>query len=229
MATQELVQYLSQFVSERRLSLINEVLQNRTKYITVALENIYQPQNASAVLRTCECLGIQDIHVIENENKYVYNPCVALGAGKWTNLIRYNKPGNNSLHAISHLKENGYRIVVTVPEERGIALDDFDISKGRTAIIIGTELHGVSETAIAAADEFLTIPMYGFTESYNLSVSTALILYQLVRKLRTSDIDWHLSDDEITELRFSWLKSSIKRPELLIKNFRENLTLLGHQ
>jgi tRNA (guanosine-2'-O-)-methyltransferase len=218
-----LINFLSEFVSERRLALIEHVLNNRTRYATVLLEDIYQSQNASAVLRTCECLGIQDIHVVENRNPYHYNPGVAMGSGKWIHLKKYNKQPNNTLQAIDNLKKHNYRIIATVPGENCIPLNDFDVEKGKFAIVLGSEIEGISEDVRQNADEFLTIPMFGFTESYNISVSTALILYQLMDKLKKSVIDWHLTYDERMNLKLEWLKASVKKPELLVKNFQETI------
>jgi tRNA (guanosine-2'-O-)-methyltransferase len=214
-----LVDFLSGFVSERRLALINQVLDNRMRYVTVVLEDIFQPQNASAVLRTCECLGIQDIHIIENKNAYRYSRSVAMGAGKWLQLHKYNNLKNNSLEAIKQLKSNNYRIVATVPGENCTTLHEFDVSKGKFAIILGSELDGISDEMRQNADEMLTIPMFGFTESFNLSVSTAIILTHVINKLRNSEIEWHLTSDEKLCLKLEWLKGSIKKSELLVKKF----------
>ncbi len=203
------------------MALLNNVLDFRTRYLTVVLEDIYQPQNASAVLRTCECLGIQDVHIIEKEHKYYYSQGVAMGAGKWTNLIKYNKPHSdaNTSNAIAALRKNNYRIVATMPGQHCVSLNDFDVLKGKVAVVFGSELTGISEEMKNSADELLTIPMFGFTESYNLSVSAAIILFQLANTMRNSDLQWQLSCEERTELKLEWLKASIKRPELIIKNF----------
>lgn len=216
-----LINFLSEFLSERRLAVIDNVLSNRTRYITVLLEDIYQSQNASAVLRTCECLGIQDIHVIENRNAYHYNPGVAMGSGKWTNIYKYNKFENNTIQAIETLKANNYRIVATVPGENCTSLADFDVEKGKIAIVLGSELLGISDDIRAHADELLTIPMFGFTESFNISVSTAIILHHLMGKLKASELDWQLTEPEKLILKLEWLKASVKKPELLIKKFFE--------
>jgi tRNA (guanosine-2'-O-)-methyltransferase len=214
-----LINFLSEFVTERRLALLDHVLDNRTRYVTVLLEDIFQPQNASAVLRTCECLGIQDIHIIENRNKYKYNPGVAMGSGKWLQLCKYNKLQNNSTEAIKHLKLNNYRIIATVPAENQVLLPDFDVTKGKFAFVFGSELNGISDEIRKQADEMLTIPMFGFTESFNLSVSTAIILYNVLDKLKNSTIDWRLEEEEKAQLKLEWIKASIKKPELLVKKF----------
>ena len=211
-------------MSERRLSVIDKVIENRTKYVTVLLEDISNAQNANAVLRTCECLGLRDIHIIENLNQYYYSKGVAMGAGKWVNLHKYNKSENNSLDAITTLKADGYRIVATSPGENCIPLKDFDVTKGKFAIVLGTEQEGISEIIRQNADELITIPMYGFTESYNLSVSNAIILYQLIEKLRLSDVNWQLSDVEKTEIKLEWLKLAVKRSDLLVQEFIQSCT-----
>jgi tRNA (guanosine-2'-O-)-methyltransferase len=214
-----LIDYLSQFATERRVQLFRDVAANRTRYITPVLENIYQPQNASAVLRTCDCLGIQDVHIIEEKNRYKLNPDVELGSAQWLNLIRYNEPANNTETAIARLKADGYRIVATTPHTRDVSLDNLDLSKGKIALLFGTELKGLSEQAIALSDEFVRIPMSGFTESFNISVSVAIIAYTLIRELRNSGINWKLDEKEQEILILDWLRKSIKDSELLEKRY----------
>jgi tRNA (guanosine-2'-O-)-methyltransferase len=215
----DLQKYLEQFVTRRRTELINKTLDYRTRYITVVLEDIYQSQNASAVLRTCECFGVQDIHIIENKNKYEINPDVALGANKWLNLIKFNKKKNNNKEAINYLREKGYRIIATTPRKNCTLLEDFNLENGKLALLFGTEIKGLSDEVINMADECLKIPMYGFTESFNISVSAAIILNYLISRLRNSDIDWALSEHDKQDIRIQWLKQSIKRSDLLEKAF----------
>lgn len=215
----ELINFLKQFVTDNRFEVFDKVLENRTRYITVAVEDIYQSQNASAVLRTSDCLGLQDIHIIENKNKYEVNPDVALGSAKWLNLIKYYKKENNTLEAIKKLKESGYRIVATSPHKEGVDLANFDLRKGKVALFFGNEVIGLSELMIENADEYLKIPMYGFTESFNISVSAAVILHHLTSKLRNSNINWQLTDFEKEELKLSWLKETIKSSSLLVNDF----------
>ena len=215
----ELIHFLKQFVTDNRLELFDKVLENRTRYITVAVENVYQSQNASAVLRTSDCFGLQDIHIIENKNKYDVNPDVALGSSKWLNLIKYNKTENNTLEAIKKLRESGYRIVATSPHKKDVDLENFDLKKGKVALFFGNEVMGLSDLMIENADEYLKIPMYGFTESFNISVSAAIILHNLTSKLRNSNINWQLTDPEREELKLIWLKKTIKSSSMLINDF----------
>lgn len=219
MTTDELIYHFERFVLPRRKNLINTLIRFRTKYITVVLEDIFQPQNASAVLRTCDCFGIQDVHIIENKNKYRLNPEVTLGANKWLTLYYYNKGENNSLTAIQSLKEKGYRIAATTPHVNGTNLEDFDLHKGKIALVFGTELKGLSDSVISKADEYIKIPMQGFTESFNISVSAAIILHHLTYKLRKSNLEWHLSENEMKEVKLAWLRKSVKNSKLLEKEF----------
>lgn len=214
-----LIDFLSQFATPRRFQLFKHIAANRTRFITPVLEDIYQSQNASAVLRTCDCLGIQDIHIIEERNKYKLNPDVELGSAQWLNLIRYNKPEGNTEAAIQSLKANGYRIVATTPHTRDVSLENFDLSNGKIALLFGTELKGLSQQAMDLSDEFVRIPMTGFTESFNLSVSVAIVVYSLMRNLRNSSIPWKLNDAEQKCLILDWLRKSIKDSEQLEKRF----------
>jgi len=197
-------------VTEKRLGRIEEILAQRTRYITVALEDIYQSQNASAVLRTCECFGVQDVHIIENYNPYNINPMVLKGSDKWLNIHRYNRSDNNTAEAVHRLKSEGYRVIATSLCEESIALNSFDVERGKCVIVFGNEHQGVSEYMMEQADENLKIPMFGFTQSLNISVSAGIILSRLIEKLRNSNVDWQLSDSENDILRAEWLQSSVK-------------------
>ncbi len=216
----EFLELLSGYLTENRRKLFDKVIRYRTRHITVVLEDIYQPHNASAVLRSADLTGIQDIHIIENRNKYQVNPEVAMGSSKWLNLIKYNEYEDNTLAAYDALRKAGYRIVATTPHKNDQMLDDISIN-GKMALVFGTELKGLSETAITHADEYLRIPMYGFTESYNISVSAALILFTLTEKLRKSQVPWQLSEEEKLEILVEWAKRTIKHADLFEKDFLE--------
>ena len=219
---EELIQHLSQFVTENRFELFNKVVQDRTDYITVVLEDIYQPHNASAVLRSCDCFGIQNVHIIENQNEYKVNPDVALGSSQWLDLHKHNSQEENTVLAINKLKSEGYRIVATTPHTNDVNLEEFDISKGKFALMFGSELPGLTKIAMEHADEFLKIPMYGFTESFNISVSAAISLHHLSHNMRNSEVAWQMSEDRKNEILLKWLKSSIKKSSLIINKFNES-------
>ncbi len=210
------------FVSEERKRRFDEIIKYRTRHITLVLEDIYQPHNASAILRTCDLTGVQDVHIIENKNKYEVNPEVALGSSKWLTLKKHNSKDENTLEAINSLKNSGYTVVATTPHEKAMDLDSLPINN-KLAILFGTELTGLSELAIKSADINLCIPMFGFTESYNISVSAALVLFNLTQRLRASTIEWKLTNNELTDLLLDWARNSINKHELMEQHFLNNL------
>jgi len=218
----KLIQFLSEFVTPERLTLFNKILSFRTNYLTVVLEDIYQTQNASAVVRTADCFGIQNVHVVENKHVFNFNPDVVRGASNWVTVNRYNRTKMNTPEALQTLRKEGYRIVVATPHEHDVNLENFDLEKGRAAIVFGCERPGLTEWAKKEADEFMKIPMVGFTESLNVSVSVAVTLHHLTNQLRNnSNIEWNLSENEKQKVMLNWLRTSIKRVDLLEDKFQE--------
>lgn len=221
---QQLINYLSDFITPERLHLFNKIIENRTDYITVVLEDIYQAQNASAVLRTCDCFGVQNVHIIENRNTFKVSNDVALGSSKWLTLNSYNEEANNTLQAINTLRNKGYRIIATTPhEDNDIDLYNFDVKAGKFALFFGSEMPGISDIIKNEADEFLKIPMYGFTESFNISVSVAIILSTLTQKTREdNDILWQLNKQQKEEIVLQWMKNTIRSYDQLVQRFNDN-------
>ncbi len=218
---QRILAYLLTFISEHKQQKFQDIIRFRTQYITIVLEDIYQPHNASAVLRSCDCFGIQDVHIIENRNKYEINPDVALGSAKWLNLLKYNQDQNNTIKCLSGLKEQGYQIVATTPHQDDFTPESFPLEK-KIALLFGTELRGLTPDALKLADKFIRIPMVGFTESLNISVSAAILLHALTGRLHASKINWRLSEEEETNTLISWASAMIKKPDLIIRNFMSN-------
>lgn len=200
--TKEFMEFLNQFITPERIEKQEAVLAERTRYITAVIEDIYQPHNASAVIRTCDCFGIQDLHIIENQNDYRLNPKVALGSGQWVDMIKHREHENNSLSCINDLKAKGYKVVATTPHTEN-SIYDMNLDQP-VALIFGNEVEGISDIVKDNADELVRIPMYGFTESFNISVSAALCLSLLSEKLRATDLNWHLTEEEKTTLMVNW-------------------------
>ena len=217
----KLIEHFEQFVLPQRVALLNKNLSFRTRYLTAVVEDIFQQHNASAIVRTCDCFGIQDLHIIESRNKFLPNKEIALGSEFWVDIHKYTSQDNTS-EAIQHLKNEGYRIVATTLHEKAVPLEKFDLNAGKTAFIFGTELTGISDAAKNMADEFLTIPMFGFADSFNVSVSAAIVMHFLTLQLRQSNLAWQLTEEEKMDVKIKWLKNSIKKPELLEKHFIEN-------
>jgi tRNA (guanosine-2'-O-)-methyltransferase len=217
----ELIDYLTTFISDTRKKRFEEVLSIRTDHLRIVLENVYQDHNASAVLRSCESFGVQQIHFIENRNHLRISDDVSMGSHKWLNIQRHNETENNTVATIKHLKSLGYRVVATTPHTNDCTIDVLPIDK-KLALVFGTELEGVSQDALDMADEFVKIPMYGFTESFNVSVCAALCLYELTTRIRKHVPDYLLNEQEKLDTYFNWLKNSVDKSEALIKNYLEN-------
>jgi len=217
MEAPQIIDLLTKYVTKERLDTLNRVIDERTNYISVVLEDIFQNHNASAVLRSCDCFGIQSVNFIENRYSYMENKDVAMGSSQWLSIKRFNQKENNTLDAINAMRDAGYRIVATTPHTNDVLIKDLDLTKGKIALFFGSEKPGLSDLVMKNADEFVRIPMYGFTESFNISVSAALCLYELTTKLRNSNIDWHLSAQERTELLAEWMKLSARSADWLIK------------
>jgi len=209
MKDKRLYQNMESHVSESRMQKILEVSTDRTRYLTVVLNNVYYTQNISAVIRSCDCFGIQDLYIIGNSPSTHVNKHVAQGAYNWIDIHRNTfRPEEETLR---ELKDDGYRLVVTLPAPGASSLHDFDIEKGKIAVIMGNEKEGVSDVVKEMADEFMYIPMAGFSQSLNISVSTAVILSELTGKIRSSDLNWKLDENDLTDLQYRWMKNSVKR------------------
>ena len=198
------------FVVEKRRELFEEKIRQRTKHITVVLENIFQGRNISASIRSADCFGIQDVHIIENDNIFNDDSEVSMGAEKWITITRHNQQKHNSIDTIKELKAEGYQIIATTPHNTDCNLFDIDISKQKVALIFGSEVRGCSDQTLALADKRMKIPMYGFTESFNISVSVSLCLQHLTYKLRKADSDWKMTKNQQDKVMLQWLRNSIK-------------------
>lgn len=217
----ELINYLLTFVSDERKARFDEVISHRMDHLRIVLENVYQDHNASAVLRSCESFGVQHVHFIENRNHLRISDDVSMGSHKWLTIQRHNQSENNTVEAIQHLKSLGYRIVATTPHKNDCTIDKLPVDK-KLALVFGTELEGISQDVFDLADEFVKIPMYGFTESFNVSVCAALCMYELTTRIRENVPDYLLLEQEKTDIYFEWLKNSVKKSEALIVNYLEN-------
>ncbi|HYG01530.1 MAG TPA: RNA methyltransferase [Chryseosolibacter sp.] len=221
---QKLLDHLSQFVSDHKKNFVEKVLAARTRYVTVVLEDIFQSQNASAVLRTSECMGLQDIHIVENTAKYHLNVRVLKGADKWLTLHRYRSQGvNNTEVCYQRLKRQGYKILLADPAADGTPINEINVDESKIALVFGNELRGVSEYALECCDAKIRVPMYGFTESLNVSVSVAICLNTILQKLRFSQPDIGLLAQEKDHIRLEWFKKIVRRSDILEKEFLKTI------
>jgi tRNA (guanosine-2'-O-)-methyltransferase len=221
MIDQKLLEYFEDYLTDKRKQTFKDVLSQRTRHFTVVLEDIYQAHNASAVVRTCDIFGVQDIHAIENKYTNKVSRHVAKGSQKWLNIKRYREDGDNTTACLNHLKKEGYQIIGTTPHNNSCMLQEFDITK-KSAFVFGVEAEGISDIVKDNADGFLKIPMVGFTESLNISVAAAIILQDVTTKLRESTINWQLKDQEKKVLYFDWVKKTIKNVDKIEEYYFNN-------
>ncbi|SIQ25907.1 tRNA (guanosine-2'-O-)-methyltransferase [Alkalispirochaeta americana] len=226
------IDLLRRFVTPRRQERMDQVLSSRTRHITVAVEDIFQPHNGSAILRSCDAFGVQDVHIIENRNRYRINPGVELGTSQWLSVHRYGlsctepagpakpvdpgEPPRATRACIQALRARGYRIVATTPHRKDVTPRELSLEKGPLALLFGTEKEGLTETALAEADEYLRIPMVGFVESLNISVSAAVTLHTLTERLRESTLPWQISGEERERILHRWLFGSVRHAREII-------------
>ena len=214
---------LESLLTPNRKKRFDEVLNGRTDYMSIVLEDIYNPQNANAVIRSCDCFGIQNVHIIEDRNIHEERNETSKGAEKWLNINFYNTPHvNNRMNCVKQLKSEGYRIVSAMPHKQGVNLDVFDVTKGKFAIVLGNELHGVSNEIAELSDEYINIPMYGFTESLNLSVAGALCMHHLRLQMENKLDDWLIRGDALLNLRLLWVINSVGNGDFMLKRMYED-------
>lgn len=212
-----LLKHLESYLTDARRKKFHKILALRTNHFTVATEDVYQLHNTSAVIRSCDVFGIQNVNIIEEQNTKRIDREIAMGAQKWVDLNRYQSVSS----CINDLKKNNYQIVATTPHNSDVHLKDFDITK-KSCFFFGRETDGLSEDVINRADVFLKIPMVGFTESLNISVSAAIILQHVTMKLRSSNIQWQLSTIEKNEKLLDWCKKTIKSYDTIISRFNDD-------
>lgn len=197
--------YLEEFLTDNRKERFASVLANRTNHFTIAVEDVFQFHNTSAVMRSCEVFGIQEINIVEQRFGKNIDKEIAMGAQKWVDINKFENIGT----CIQTLKDRGYQIIATTPHNDFCLLHDFDVTQ-KSALFFGTEKEGLSNEVMSQADGFLKIPMVGFTESLNISVSAAIIIQDITTRLRQSNVNWQLSEEEILQKRLLWAKNSIK-------------------
>ncbi|MHC5309641.1 TrmH family RNA methyltransferase [Myroides sp. LJL116] len=213
----EYLEYLETFLTPNRVERFKQVLENRTNHITIVAEDVYQMHNTSAVMRSCEVFGVQNLGVIEQKYGKTIDKQIALGAEKWVDITTYTSPEQS----MEELRNKGYQIVATTPHVEAHHLEDFDITKP-SAIFFGTEKSGLSPEIMDNADTYLKIPMVGFTESLNISVSAALIIQSLSNRIRRSDLAWHLTPEQIIEKRIDWARKTIKDIDFVTERYLES-------
>ena len=218
----ERLDFMSQFLTDERKEVIRRTLASRTHYMRILTENMFHPQNASAIMRHCEAFGIQQIHTVEDRCKFDPSVNIVRGTQKWVDVEHHD----TTAEALDTLKSEGYRIIATTPHRCSTTPETFDVTKGKFALVFGTEHAGISEEVIEAAEEFLMIPMCGMVESLNVSASAAILIYMLSQRIRNQVEDWRLSDAEHLRLLTRWTISSVRDFEGVLRKAEQSGKLL---
>ena len=217
----ERLDYLTKFITDERREVLERTVNSRTHYMRILTENMFHPQNASAIMRHCEAFGIQQIHTVEDRCKFDPSVNIVRGTHKWVDVEHHD----TTAEALAALKAEGYRIVATTPHRCSATPETFDVTKGKFALVFGTEHAGISDEVIAAADDFLMIPMCGMVESLNVSASAAILIYMLSERIRQTVEGWQLSDEQKLKLLTRWTMSSVRDCERILRRAEEDGTL----
>jgi tRNA (guanosine-2'-O-)-methyltransferase len=218
----ELKEFLFRFITDEKIQRFNEVISKRTRHITIVMEDIYQGQNTNAVIRSCECFGVQDVHIIENKYDFEIVEDISKGSFKWVDIHQYKGAENNTVICFEKLKQNGYTIIGTSPHENDMDLQEISLDT-KTAFVLGSEREGLSQATMDLCDGFMKIPMAGFTESLNLSNCSAIIIQNLTSRLWKSNLNWQLTEEEKTAILIEWCFEVVGRKELLLEYFKNKV------
>lgn len=210
---EERIACLEEFMTPERAGLFRRTLAQRTHYMTVLAENTFHPQNAAALIRHCEAFGVQRMHTVESFCEFRPAAAVVRGTDRWVDVCRHA----SSAEALRALKAEGYRIVATTPHREDTTPETFDVARGPFVLVFGTEHAGISDEAIAAADEFLRIPMCGMVESLNVSASAAILTYMLSERMRLTVDSWQINEEEQLHLLLRWTLQSVRDAESILR------------
>ena len=212
----EALTYLMQFLTESRREKFLQVVAQRTTYLVPVVECLIDEQNVNAVIRSSENFGLQRICVIETDAKMKAARSISKGSHHWLDIEKYKR--DRAADCIARLKQEGYKIFAASPHEGGFTPSNIPLDK-KLAVVFGAEGPGISPQMTSACDGFLQIPMYGFTESYNISVAAAIALYTITEGVKQSAVAWQLTQEEQQKLLWRWTCRTIREAEKLLQRF----------
>lgn len=189
-------------MTPERCARLDAVLAMRQPDLTVFAENLHKPRNFSAMVRNCDAVGINEMHVLPGEDDLRKHWKTSQGAEKWMCIKTHESPEQ----ACRHLKSDGFHLVAAHLSDVAIDYREVDYTRP-TALVLGTELFGVSERTLACIDQQISIPMMGVSQSLNVSVACAIVLYEAQRQRQAAGLYDHcrLDDETLARQRFEWL------------------------
>ena len=193
----QVLQHLAPFLTERRRARIEAVVAERTRAVVPVVEGLINVGNVSAVMRTAEALGCQDLHVVTGDDAFKQSARTSQGAEKWLDVRTWSAPEA----CAAHLRAAGYAVVAMHLSEEAVPIGEIDFAQ-KTALVFGNEQGGVSEAMLAAADQHGVVPQAGFTQSLNVSVAAAVALYHARQARREQGSDLTATEQEALRARF---------------------------
>ncbi|HSD63493.1 MAG TPA: RNA methyltransferase [Ignavibacteriaceae bacterium] len=193
---------MKSFRTEKRVAKVERVLKARQGSLMVVIENVHDPHNVSAIFRTCDAVGIPCISLVYTKEQF---PKIgrksSASAFKWVVKEKYK----SVKECYSELRSKEFKIYASALKEKSMSLYDIDFTN-KIAVVLGNEHRGASVEAADLADETFMIPMYGMVQSLNVSVATAVILYEALRQRQRKGMYDLLNEAELEEKSESWLK-----------------------
>jgi len=189
-------------MTPERRERLDTVLARRQPDLTVFAENLHKPKNFSAMVRNCDAVGINEMHTLPGETELRKHWNTSQGAEKWMR-IRTHK---SSTEACEYLKSNNFQLLAAHLSDSAIDYRDVDYTRP-SALVLGTELFGVSDTTLSFVDQQISIPMMGVTQSLNVSVACAIVLYEAQRQRQAAGMyeECRLDEQTLAQQRFEWL------------------------
>lgn len=215
-----LIEHLSSLLNPNRKETLDKAISLRTKHICLVLENIRHTQNSSAIIRTAEIMGVQDVHVVRQNYQNDLRRDITKGAEKWMEVRLYDGEERNIELCFNYLKKKKYKIAVTCLDDDSKSIEEIPLIEP-LAIVMGEEVSGVSDFAKANADYKIKLPMYGLTESFNIAIAGSLVMHQILTRLRSTDVNYLLNPQQKTELTLDWYKKAIRGGHEIASRFIE--------
>ena len=189
-------------MTPERCARLDAVLAMRQPDLTVFAENLHKPRNFSAMVRNCDAVGVNEMHVLPGEDELRKHWNTSQGAEKWMLIKTHSNPED----ACEHLKSKGFRLVAAHLGDTAVDYRDVDYTQA-VALVLGTELFGVSDTTLSYVDQQINIPMMGVSQSLNVSVACAVVLYEAQRQRQAAGMydNCRLDAETLARQRFEWL------------------------
>ncbi len=212
-AKREFYEMLSKELTPHKKALFEEKVRHRTRHFTLGLENMMKTQNASALMRTADAFGVQRVDVYDKEERWSVSSGISKGVEKWLDVSFFNTyDEGDALTWATRLKEKGHKLYVTALDAKARPVNSLD-PKVPATICFGNEKEGASATLLEAADETVYIPMQGFVESFNVSVSCGIVMHHMTLGMERAGIARGLEPEDELDTLIQWALRTVPQPQ----------------